>query len=711
MIAAHTARYHRPMVDKFTSSQDPLFICLERVFKHHRLNINKHLSKSALAIDWSKPLTADSIVAMAQHAGLIVTRTHLEAAALHELQAPAMIQDIQGKVYTVLPQPGSAPEISAPLPTQNDYAALIFEKKILTADAAALRKNELYAADWFWKPLKGQKKDYIDILLATFFINVFAIAFPIFSMNVYDRVVPNQAQETLLALTVGIVLCFVINFVFKIMRGAIIEAQAARMAARLDTDLMQHLLRIPTGASGLSVGEKSNLFREVQNLRDFFALKFLPALMDLPFFILFLIVIHLLAPGILPTVIVGVILMFIVNLALQMPVDRTAHKNFEEAQHKNTALVEILNGSETIRQCNGFGEKLLSWGRMATRSADAAHHSQHMTTIATDLSVTIMFLVNVFVIYLGVTEIREGQLTMGGLVAVSILVSRALGPIMNIAMVTGNLKRSLDMIKTINRVFKINGDPEMEASYQPKAPFKGALEMRDITFTHPGQARPSLQSVSLKIKAGEHVGIIGKTGAGKSTITKILDGSLKADRGQIFVDDIALDLIHPDEWRGAMGIVPQDPFFFSGTLRDNILLGMAGQDIDEEWLQKVVQISGLDMLLQQSGFGLDYQVGEGGKRLSGGQKQSLAIARALMRKPTVLFMDEPTNGMDSALEQAVCKRLQDFCKDRTLVLITHRTTLVPLVDRLVIVEQGRIIADGARDEVMRRLSGEPNARQ
>jgi ATP-binding cassette subfamily B protein/ATP-binding cassette subfamily C protein LapB len=705
---------------KISQSTDPLLRCLELVFQHHRLKLDKALTRAALPIDWAQPLSADSAAAIARHAGLVVENAAIDTQAASELRAPAIVMTAGGALFALLPDAVGPPALknpegaATPLNTLENGGALsvlTFEKKILAPDAGALSFRRISAAQWFWAPMRGHRSDYVDILLATLFINLFAVAFPVFSMNVYDRVVPNNAQETLLALTAGIVLCFVVNFAFKAMRSKIIEAQAARIAAHLDAALMRHLLRIPDGASGLSVGEKSNLFREVQNLRDFFALKFLPALMDLPFFILFLLVIQAIAPGILTVVIGGVALMFVVTLAAQAPVDRTAHDNFAETQNKNTVLVETLNGSETIRQFNAFGEKLLSWGRLALRSADAAQKSQYMNTLAMDLCVTIMFLVNVFVIYEGVTEIKNGRLTMGGLVAASILVGRAMAPIMNIAMVTGNLKRSLDMIRTIDGVFKITGDPEREASYHSKAPFKGALEMRDVTFTYKGQARPSLQGASLSIAPGERVGILGKTGAGKSTVAKILAGSLAPLRGQVFVDGTAMELIHPDEWRGSIGVVSQDPFFFSGSIRDNILIGLGGHDVDEAWFREAVQIAGLDILLQQSGFGLDYQVGEGGKRLSGGQRQALAIARAIVRKPQVLFMDEPTNGMDSALEQAVRNRLDAFCKGRTLVLVTHRTTLVPLVGRLVIVDQGRIIADGPRDDIMRRLTGEPpNAR-
>jgi ATP-binding cassette subfamily C protein LapB len=266
------------------------------------------------------------------------------------------------------------------------------------------------------------------------------------------------------------------------------------------------------------------------------------------------------------------------------------------------------------------------------------------------------------------------------------------------------------MLKTIDRIFRLQGDPQMETTYQPKAPFKGNLELRDIQFTYPGQARPGLSGVNLKIRAGERVGIIGKTGAGKSTITRILDGNLHPNKGHVFIDDTSMELIHPDEWRAAIGVVSQDNFFFAGTIRDNILLGLKAEEIDEKWFRDVVSISGLDLLLQQSGFGLDYQVGEGGQRLSGGQQQALAIARAIIRRPAILFMDEPTNGMDSMLEQSVRVKLEQFCKGRTLVMITHRTTLLPLVERLVVMDQGRIIADGPRDEIMKRLSGESHVK-
>jgi ATP-binding cassette subfamily B protein/ATP-binding cassette subfamily C protein LapB len=699
------------MLQKTPLADDLLWRSLAHIYEFYRLRLDSALIQAQVAIDWTQPLQLHDLVRVARHVGLEVEERAVTAGDLDGFRIPVVIPCADGEYRVFVPGSGfwdPAEQRQADLPSASGklFRVLTLEKTAPDAVKVMDSDRQTGAHDWFWKPFWSHKGDFVDLAVTTFFINMFALLMPVYTKNVYDRVVPNHAEETLVALTIGIVLAFAFNLGFKMVRGHVLETMAARLASHFDDQLMDHILHLNASGSSLTVGEKSDLFREIQNLRDFFAARLMPAVLDLPFFLMFLVVIYLIGPGLLPVVAGGIVLMFLVNLALAASVNRTSDTQFKETRRKNAVLVELLSGASSIRLFNAVGSHLRGWSRVADRSTQAAQHSQHVMELAGDISITVTYLINVLLIVVGVGEIQAGNLSVGSLVAASILVGRALAPVMTLAMVAGRLRQSLDSLRVIGRIFALPAEARLTADYQPKGSFSGRLTLEDVTYYHPGQVRPTLYHMSLSIAAGEKIGLIGRTGAGKSTITRLLDGTLKPQSGLVMADGYLLDAIHPVEWRGSLGIVPQDSFFFSASIRENILMG-AAEGVDEAWLDQVLSMSGLAMLLSQAGHGIDSQIGEGGQRLSGGQKQAIAIARALIRRPDILLLDEPTNGMDHDLEQHVKASLKEFAHNRTLVLVTHRTSLLGLVDRLVVVDGGRIAADGPRDAVLKQLAGEP----
>lgn len=697
--------------DSFETSHDPLWRSLERILSFYQLRMEKALAASQVAIDWSKPLTPSDIMLIGRHLGLEVALHALAGVDIASLTKPALIMLPEKKSLVALPKAGEVPALWVPegdidvdalcASRRKDLYVIEFERK---AGVVTQEESDEKKADWFWGLLRREGRAYFDIGLATFFINLFILITPLFSMTVFDRVVPNHAYETLTALTIGILLAFVFNLGFKLIRGHVLGEVVARVSSKLDTEFMDQLLRLNIPAHKLTVGERFDLFNQLQGLRDFFASRLVPAIVDLPFFLLFLVVVFIISPAVSIVVIIGVVLMLINGTICRIKVNSTSKQNFRESRGRNAALVEMLTGAPTIRMFNAVGSQLYRWQRLVERSSETARNSQHAAGVADDLSLTIMSLVSIFVIVVGVHEIDTGNLSMGGLVACNILVSRTLSPIMTLAAVLGRLRQSLDSLKMVDNIFHMPSEPKLSAAYEPKGPFRGGMQLRDVTFYHPAQIYPTLYHFNLEIKPGDRIGIIGRTGAGKSTVTRLLDGSLTPQSGQIFADGLVLDAIHPAEWRQSLGIVPQEPYVFSGTLRENILLGTQNE-VDEGWLKQVLAMSGLDLLMQQAGYGLDFNIGEAGSRLSGGQRQSLAIARALVRKPNILLLDEPTNGMDSDLEMRVATALRNYAQDKTMVLVTHRTTLLGLVNRLVLIDRGAVAADGAPDDVIRRLSG------
>ena len=688
---------------------DPLWRSFERILNFHQVNVDKSLLEAQIAVDWSKKLTPSDILTIGRHLGLEVAVRSIAGIDLAGLTKPALVMKAEAWSFVSLPQQGAVPSLWVP-EGEIDFDALRDSRArdlfVMEFDRRAAHLQATSAADasWFWDMLWRHKRDYVDIGLSTFFINLFALVVPLYSMTVFDRVVPNHAHETLLALSIGMFLAYLFNLGFKLVRSHVMNVVTARIATRIDIEFMDHLLRLNVPAQKLSVGERFDLFHELQGLRDFFAGRLLPAVVDLPFFLLFLIVIYSIAPGVSLVVLGGVVALLLTNLGARMATGGRAKAYFREARSKNAVLAEMLAGASTIRLFNATGAMLLKWQGLSDRLGRSGERRQRLASFADELSYMVMSLISMFVIIAGVSEIETGELSVGGLVACNILVSRTLSPIMGLAAVLGKLRQSLDSLKSIDTIFRLKVEPKVTADYAAKGPFTGAMRLQDITFYHPGQVHPTLYHLNLEIRPGELVGIIGRTGAGKSTITRLLDGTVTPQSGYVYVDNLALETVHPAEWRQSLGIVPQDPFFFAGSVRDNILLGV-GEAVDEAWLKQVMSMSGLEPLLRQAGYGMDFQVGEGGQRLSGGQRQSLALARALIRKPNILLFDEPTNGMDNDLEQYVMNALRPYLQGRTLVMITHRTPLLAMVNRLVLIDRGAVAADGPTDEMMRRLAG------
>jgi ATP-binding cassette subfamily C protein LapB len=699
--------------ESFAPVNDPLWRSLERILSFYQLRVDKALIESQIAVDWNKQLRPADIMLVSKCMGLEIVLRSIAGIDIRDLRKPSIVLLPEDKALVALPQDANAPAIWVPEgdvnidAIQDSRAKNLYVIEFDRPAAASTREDpDAPKAPWFWGLLRERTRDYVDVGVATFFVNIFALVTPLFSMTVFDRVVPNHAHETLFALTVGIVLAFIFNFGFKHIRGYVLGTVTARIATQLDTDFMDRLLRLSVPINRLSVGERFNLFSELQGLRDFFAGRLIPAIVDMPFFVLFLLVMYLIAPPVALVVSVGVVLMLAVNYACRHSVNRAAHKTYREARGKNAILVEMLAGAGAIRMFNASGATLFKWQRLSDRVAESARQSQNITGLSDDLSLTLMSLISVMSIVVGVYAIEYDGLTTGGLVACNFLVARTLSPIMALSATVGRLRQSLDSLKTIDNYFHMPIEPIVSAEYDLKGPFKGGIKLQDITFYHPAQVHPTLYHLNLEIRPGDRVGIIGRTGAGKSTITRVIEGSITPQSGHIFVDGLVRDSVHPSEWRQALGIVPQEPFVFSGSLRENILLGVR-DTVDEAWLKEVLFMSGLDLLLKQAGYGLDFEVGEGGNRLSGGQRQSLAIARALVRKPQILLLDEPTNGMDTDLENRVKASLQAYARDKTLVMVTHRTTLLSIVNRLVLIDQGAVSADGPPDEIIRRLGGAP----
>ena len=603
--------------------------------------------------------------------------------------------------------PGRAEESISLKEMSDDYEGqvLVLTPKEDTGNLDITHMKSKHTVDWFWEPITFYWGKYTEIIICSIFINLLALAVPLFTMNVYDRVVINFAEDTLIVLTIGVIAALIFDFFFKFIRSYILERIAMNTSVKHDYDLMERMMHIKEVDIGLSVGEKSNIFRELQGIRDFYASRLVPTLVDVPFFLLFTLIIYIIAPTLAIVPIVAAIVVFLINLAAQLPMNKTTSQHFTSMQSKSKVLLELLGGVYTIKVLNAAGYKLLKWKLAAENSSEASFKNNMITATVANISSLATQMAYVSVIFLGVYEIQAGNLTIGGLIACTIIYSRAIAPVVGFSSVVSKLKKSRDVLATIDEIFQLPHEDIKDRQKGPKSPFKGDINIEDLSYQYPGQARPALYKNNMKVSAGEHIGIIGQTGAGKTTLSKVIAGFITPNEGNIFIDSFVYSSIPESELHRSIGYVPQDPFFFSGTIRENILMG-EDENITEEDLQKTIKSSGLDLVMQQTGEGLDMDVGEAGKKLSGGQKQAISLARAMIRNPQVLVFDEPTTGMDNALEARVKSSIHEFIKDKTFIMITHRSSLLSLVDRLVLMDRGKIVADDTRDKIIKRLSGQ-----
>lgn len=702
-----------PADDRHPQEADTLQECLRYVLSLQGLTPDLRSVRQSMD-NAERALEPAGLQEMAEKLGMNAAIKKIPFAMLAELATPAILL-LQGKKSVVYVPEGGQGRIFAP-GEESSPAGLEQLRNRYMGHAVILsaggREDESTAhmwkqgkIDWFWQPIRAYWPGYAEILVCSLFINLFVIALPIFTMNVYDRVVPNFALDTLHVLTIGVTLAFVFDFVFRSIRAHILEKIASRLSVRFDRELMGRLIDLPPDVITLSVGEKANIFKELQGLRDFYSTRLVPAFVDLPFTLLFIAVIYLIAPSVAFVPILGIVVILALQTAAQALLARRTRDLFATTQSKSAVLVEMLGGVQAIRMFGATGARLSRWTEACDRAAASAHRNQSVLNAAGNLCALVMTIVNVLTVFFGVYAIQSGDLSIGGLIAVTILAGRALAPVTGVASVVSRLSQSRDVLRMIDSIFAVPSESALASGLGAKGPFSGAIEVQNVAYQYKGQSLPALQGVNLNIRAGEKIGLIGQTGAGKSTLAHLIGGLMAPRTGTILYDGFAHDTILPAELRRSIGFVPQKSFFFSGTIRDNILLG--AHDISEDDFARAAELAGLNMYIHQTGQGYDTEIGEGGSRLSGGQQQAIALARALVRDPAILIFDEPTTGMDSMLEQAIHQNLKTYLRNKTFIMVTHRTTLLPLVDRLVLLTKGRVTADGPRDEILRRLGAQP----
>ena len=681
----------------------PLLFALKNIldFYFGEISLNTIISFSAKSNQGFTPELAIDIV---REVGLTAVARDIKALDIPNHFLPCIIFDDSNIPY-VLKKKGKECFLYDPIKNEeirkdNNYLKN-FKKAILVFRDPKKEKmlDEIKDKDWFWNPVKKFRKSYIEIGILTFFINIFALALPLFSMSVYDRVVPNNATETLFVLAVGVVIILLFDIFFKSVRNYIIEKVGKELGVYLEEELLKRVLSIQSQYDVMLVGTKANLFRELALIKDFFATKSVVQVVDFPFFFLAVTVIFIISPMIALVPLLVAILVIVFNFAMQVPISNLSKKNIENIQAKHSFLVETIQGSEMIKLSNARSTKLFNWRNIIALTDSVTHKIQSLNVFSMNLSQTIIQFVTLLVIFVGVFEIANKNLSVGGLIAVTILASRAMVPVIQVSMTVIKLKEIKESLNNINDFWHLplENDKNIEIGL---GEIKGNIEFKNVDFYYKNSKYPSLDNCNIKIKEGEKVGIIGQTGAGKSTFLRILTGLDAPTKGSVYLDDHEISTIHPIEIRQNIGVMPQEPFLFSGTLKENIELATP---VSKKKLMELIKITGLEDLVKKSGQGDGLQVGERGSNLSVGQRHLVALARALLNNPPILILDEPTTGLDVGLEKTLISHMKQVLENKTLIVITHRFAALDLVDRIIVLNQGKVVADGPKNLVLASL--------
>jgi len=568
------------------------------------------------------------------------------------------------------------------------------EKRIEAQDTA----DQIH---WFWGVIGRSWRIYRDVLIASFMINIFVVANPLFVMNVYDRVVPNNAIETLWALALGILVLYGFDLILRLLRTYFIEVAGKKSDVLLSAFIMERILGAHYSEHPQSVGAFASKVREFETIRNFITSATISTFVDLPFVILFLVVVAYVGGAIVWVPIIGIPLILLYAWFVHLKLKNLVANTFIASAQKNATLVEALTSLETLKGLGAESRVLRKWESSVGLLAFWGVKLRVLSVSATTVSQFIQQISAVFVVIVGVYSIANNTLTQGALIASVILVSRALAPLAQVSGLLVQYHQSVLALESLEDIVTREQERPNQRKFIERIAFNGDVTFDQVDFTYPGESQQSLVGVSFSIRAKEKVAIIGRIGSGKSTIQKLLMGLYRPQNGAVLVDGIDITQIDPAQLRHNVGYVPQDSVLFYGNIRDNIAYRHGS--VSDSDVIRAADIAGVSEFVNQHPKGFERMVGERGEGLSGGQRQAINVARGLVSQPSMILLDEPSTSMDNTTEGRLIESLKGALEDATLLLVTHKTTMLSLVDRVIVVERGRIVADGPKDVVLDAL--------
>jgi len=581
--------------------------------------------------------------------------------------------------------------------------AYYLKREFVPEDTSSTKLIDAGNDHWFWGTLKRSKKIYFDVVIASFIINLFVLASPLFTMNVYDRVVPNNAVETLWVLALGVSVVYGIDLFLKFVRSYFLEIAGKKSDIIMSSILFERVMDMKFSNKPKSVGSFASNLKEFDTVRNFFSSASLAAIVDLPFALIFLIVTYFLGSYLVLVPIVIMIAILCYTFFIKDPLQNAIKSTFEASAMKNGILIESLSSLETIKTLGASGHVQWNWEEATGEIANRSIKSKIITTSITTVTSFLVQLNTIAIIVLGVYMIQDTHLTMGGLIAAVMLSSRAIAPMGQVASLAANFEQTKTAYQSLSKIMQMPVERPEGKKFVRRNSFEGKIEFKNVSFTYPDTTKGSLDRINFVIQPGEKVGIIGRNGSGKTTLQKIILGLYAPTEGSVLIDGIDINQIDPADLRRNIGYVPQDVVLFKGTVRENIV--QKAPYVDDMQIIKAAKVSGVDEYVNAHPLGFDMPVFERGDGISGGQRQSIAVARAFLLDSPIILLDEPTNSLDNTVESKLKANLKVNTVNKTMILVTHRTSMLDLVDRLIVMDNGKILLDGPRDEVLARLSG------
>jgi ATP-binding cassette subfamily C protein LapB len=699
-----------------TRVNDAFESCLRAVLAWHDRPMSS-ASLRARTAGGREPWTVETLLEAADDQGYDVETYAFDPLAPHLPDLPAIARTRQGTALALLalqgedgvllvdPDEGEKPKV---WPLEQVYERL-------SGEAYALAQRDLPTADpvtgeadllplgrhghWFWGPFQRSRGVYAQVALAALLVNVFALSSSIFSMIVYDRVIPNNAMDTLMALLTGIVIIFVSDFVIRTVRGYFLDVASARSDAAIADALFEQILDAQMKTRRGSSGALASTLKEFESIRDFLTSATLTTFIDIPFSLVFIAVIWMIGGPMAYVVLIAIPVMLVAGLVVQPALARLIKESQQDGHHKHAILVETLNGLETIKSLGAGALMRKRWQEAVAHQSQVGLKSRMLAQIATNVAAMTQQAVQVATVTVGALLMRDGQLGMGAIIACTILSGRAIAPMAQITQLLTRINQTWTSYKALDTFMKQPREHQWGRSFLGRSDFQGAIEFRNVTFTYPGASKPTLQDVSFTIAPGERVAILGKVGSGKTTVAKLILGLFQPDSGAVLIDGVDVRQIDPADLRRALGVVLQDVWLMGGTVKQNIALG--GEFPTDGEILRAAQIAGVDEFVKQHPEGYGLRLGERGEGLSGGQRQAVAVARALVGTPKIIVFDEATSAMDSGSEAALLQRMAQEIGPRTFVTITHKASLLQMVRKIIVLEQGRVAASGPPEQFLR----------
>ena len=699
---------------------DPVLDCLSFLARRSDRPSSPVLLRAGLALSPTGTLPFHQVEPALEQVGMRgepVARRRVAGWRLQQL--PAIVELTEDRALVLLEMKGGDALIYAPGTPEPMWVpaadlephftghAIAVEPDPTSERAAERPWDKVRRTHWFWSEVWKVRGEFWPVLLAALVVNLLALAVPLFTMNVYDRVIPNKAIPTLWVLAIGVMLALVFDFVLRLARSQLVDEIGRRLDAKYSQKLFEKVMNLPMAERQGSTGAFAKRVSEYEGVRDFFASTSVVLLVDIAFMAVFLVLIAVLAGPLVFVPIVGIAIMLGVGIALQRRMAQATIDAQADSSLQHSVLVESISGIETLKAARAEGQMLGRWRRYSSMSAATQEKLRRLTSVAVNLASICQQAISVGLVVGGFYLFNNGDITMGAIIAIVMLAGRAMAPIGQFAFLVTRARQSMTTLDSLQRMMEATDERQVAARSIVPEIRAGHVELNRVGFRYPGASVDSLSNIDLNIQPGERIAIIGRVASGKSTLGRLMCGLYAPTDGEMLVDSLDSRQYHPHQLRDSFRYVGQDAELFSGTVRDNLMLGAANAD-DRQLVDAVVR-SGADIFLSRDAAGFDRPVGERGSLLSGGQRSLLVLARALVSPSKLLFLDEPTGAMDTQTEMYFIDKLKSaLAPDQTLVVSTHRHNMLSLCDRLLVIDAGRIIADGPRDAVMAKLAGMTN---